>query len=352
MITPLVRSLMTELDQKVIEDIARIKRAVADATGHPLYGTNKYWEILCEQLTQMIHRFGFSNFKRTVNFNYGQWRVRRLSDPKIRRLVWYFVRHMKIPWPVFSVSIDEDKVSVLPFPMAYRIFMGLLWERALLGDKLACLEVCDEPSLGAPLPVTYKGKLISQDLAQSSIETNLIASQVDFTRVKRVMEIGAGYGRFASVVVRMFGEIEYSIFDIPPALAISQNYLASTIGFNQVVPFRKKSIDLADLNLPVRIGNFLPHQLELFPDGYFDLAINISSFDEMTPGQVHHFFHLIDRKCKGWLYVKGYDRSRTGGLGLEEFPYARSWKCVYSGPDAVVPSFVEKIYRLSQDPGP
>ena len=344
------------LDNEIIKQIEDVSLALSRHSKYSLYGPAAFWDSLGQKHKNLIRQYGFRRFKRTINFEYFQWPVVSLVDSKIGDLLLELLKHYQIPYGVLLVRIDSKNVIDVPNirPTAYAVFMGLLWQYALIKDRLRCLNVCDEPMLGEPLPVTYKGKLISQDLATSAIELNLIAKHIDLSRVSRVAEIGAGYGRLAYVAAVRFPQIQYCIFDIPPALVISQNYLASVLGENVVQMFQEDAaISGLDGASARRIRAFLPHQLERFPDGYFDLVINISSFDEMPREQVDNYFALIDQKCSGWLYLKGHAAApswcQVSGGGITQLPYRAGWKLVYHGDDPFSPSFVERIYFLHSD---
>ncbi|MEW6325091.1 MAG: putative sugar O-methyltransferase, partial [Nitrospirota bacterium] len=172
---------------------------------------------------------------------------------------------------------------------------------------------------------------------------------VDPSNIRSVAEIGAGYGRLAHMAVSRFPHWRYCIFDIPPAVVISQHYLAALLGEPAVRPVPAGEEAGADGDDAPRVRVFLPHQLEQFPDGYFDLVINISSFDEMSREQVENYFSLIDRKCSGWFYIKGHDVAppwcQTSAGGLTELPYKASWTLVHQRKDPFSPSFIERIYR-------
>ena len=152
--------------------------------------------------------------------------------------------------------------------------------------------------------------------------------------------------------MRTFENLHYCIFDIPPALAIGQNHLSAALGGQRVSMFDAGAEPEFE---PLRMDSghlscHLPYSLESVPDGYFDLVVNVSSFDEMLPEQVRGYFDLIERKCSGWLYLKGYP-VRTGEdpsrpWGLNQFPYRADWKLVHEGPDPVSPDFRERIYDL------
>lgn len=344
---------MDALTSKVIEQIDTLLVSLSQHPNPHLYGPAAFWKSLEEKHKNLLERYGFQMFKRTINFEYHQWGVHSLKDSKIKRLIWELLKHYQIPYGMLLTRLDAKKVVDIPqiYPKEYAVFMGLLWQYALIKDRLRCLDICEEPLLGEPIPVFYKGKLISQDLATSAIELNCIARHIDISTIRRIAEIGAGYGRLAHMTAIRFSQIQYCIFDIPPALVIAYNYLASTLGEDVVESFRE-GVVTSGLDHPSnrRIKVFLPHQLELFPDGYFDLVINISSFDEMAREQVDNYFSLLDRKCHGWLYLKGHAKAPpwcgVSGGGLTELPYRAAWKLIYADKDPFSPTFIERIYSL------
>ena len=351
---------MENLDLKLIEQIDEMTQCLSEQTKTDLYGASAFWETLGEKHKKIIKESGFNKFKQTINFEYFQYEVSSLRDRKILSLIVLLLKEVKIPYGMFWAEIDSlNALKNLPKirsdfsfkPKLYAVFMGLLWQYALVKDHLGCLSICDEPLVGEPIPVYYKGRLISQDLATSTIELNRVAQNVDMSKVKRVAEIGAGYGRFAYVTVSKYNDIEYCIFDIPPALAISQNYLSLVMGESNVQIFSKnKNYSNGDDQLSCRIKSFLPHQLESFPDGYFDLIVNISSFDEMNREQVENYFSLIDQKCNGFMYLKGHETKPTwcnvSGGGLAELPYKKGWKLEYTGKDPFIADFEDRIYSI------
>jgi putative sugar O-methyltransferase len=361
---------MDTLDQKVIEQIDALSGILSGLQDRALYGPARFWETISQKHTRLIAEYGFRAFKRTLNFEYHQWGVRSFNDEKTKRLFRGLLCRGKLPFDLFTLRVDTDEMLHIRWPdsidpgtgsvameqrarlrrriYAYTLYIGLLWQFARCEDKLNTLGLCQEPELGCPLPITRKGKLISQDLATSSLELNRIAQHVDMSEVRRIAEIGSGYGRLAYMVRKVFPHVEYCIFDIPPALAIAQNYLALTLGQDEVRMFEEQPAGVENGRPGVRA--FLPNQLNLFPDDHFDLMINISSLDEMSPAQVHNYLAVIEKKCNGWLYLKGYAQSRSPGLrlGLDEFPYRETWKIIHSGADPVVPPFVEKVIRLEK----
>ena len=68
---------------------------------------------------------------------------------------------------------------------------------------------------------------ISQDLGNSTLEFYAIAEALgrEDPGPNGVLELGAGYGRLAWLYLAAFPRLRYLIVDIPPALALSQEYL-------------------------------------------------------------------------------------------------------------------------------
>lgn len=322
-----------------------------------LFAPSLFWKKLCDQHCELVRRYGFASFKRTVNFNYGQWGVGSFRDQFLSHVLKQLLQSGRIPYvPFLSRMSNIENIhwpSKQPFsPSAYKFLVGMLWQLAWSRDDLGCLKACEESLVGGPIDIKFRRRLISQDLAQSSLELNSIMSVIGSNHIKAVGEIGGGCGRFSYLFMSMYPDAHYSIFDIPPALAISQNHLAMSLGPDRVSPCDKglpkefeKSKDYSGT-----VSCYLPHALVSIPDRYFDLFINVSSFDEMLPEQIECYFDLIERKCSGWLYVKGF--SSVSGInpakpgGLANFPYRPHWQLVYEAQDAIMPLFSERIYDL------
>lgn len=338
---------------------------LSDKCAQALGDDPQLWRGLGLKHRSLIERFGFENFKRTINFEYGQWGITSLRSPFVAKQLINLLQAGILPyggllarynrsaaegirWPdqldaEQGTSISDAKTGRLPLA-SYALYCGLLWQYAVSQDKVGVLKTVDESLVGNPLPITYNRRLISQDLAIASLEINRIAEYCRPQEARRVLEIGGGYGRIAYPFCITFPAERYFMADISPASAISQRYLSTVLPGQTgefVDGFRVE-------NTTKRINFVLPHQLSSVPDGYFDLVINTSSFDEMPIETVANYFNEIDRTCKGYLYLNGHRVLNTGGTrsGLEHFPYREKWKLVFSGAHPVAPTFVERCYDL------
>ena len=118
----------------------------------------------------------------------------------------------------------------------YTFFVGVLWDIAARGDDHGLTARLAEPTIGNPLRLRSGGRLISQDLANSIIEFTFAARSGAVAASARIAELGAGYGRLAYVFAQA-RELTYCVFDIPPALAVSQWYLTATLGEARILPY-------------------------------------------------------------------------------------------------------------------
>ena len=345
-------------DAALIEQIERMQQVLA-ANG---YGDLGMWNELCRKHVHLLRTRGFANFKRTINFEYHQWSVRSFVDFKLLKIAATLLWRGQLPRTALSSRLDHDDASDVQWTKAdatrsrlaaYRLYVSLLWDLVATEDHLKLLEKFAEPELGRPLSIRSNGTLISQDLALSALEVNDIARRCDLSSLRRVAEIGAGYGRVAWLFMRSAPQVAYHIFDIPPALAVSQNYLAACLGSDHVVPCPE--LDGAGVSGDVfakeRAGSasfHLPLNLDRVPERSFDLVINISSFDEMPDDEVNKYFAWIDRTLAGHLYLKGYKYNPASGRSYRSFPYGKSWKRIWSRTDPTNPVFVEQMFVVNK----
>ena len=139
-------------------------------------------------------------------------------------------------------TVDRGQAYALsPFAARrYTFFVGELWDIAVRSDTHGLTSRLAEPTIGNPVPLRSGGRLISQDLANSIIEFAFAARSGAVSDGARVAELGAGYGRLAYVYAHAH-DLAYCVFDIPPALAVSQWYLTRTLGEDRIVPYSRES---------------------------------------------------------------------------------------------------------------
>ena len=211
-----------------------------------------------------------------------------------------------------------------------------------------------EPEEGNPILVSSGGQNASQDLANSLIEYYSMSEGVSFHQIKRVLEIGGGYGRNAYVILKNNPDIQVTLVDIPPALYIAQRYLSSVFKDRRVFKMRDFSSyeEVRSELESASIVFLMPHQLSLMPQGRFDLSMNVSSFGEMGLNQIKQYFEELERITSKYFYMKQWRLSKNvfdeTELCENDYPYPGSWRKLYSRPCAIQTDFFEAMYKVGK----
>jgi hypothetical protein len=154
-----------------------------------------------------------------------QWGFgRSLLDPQLR----FLIRHTspssrKSAWqqPVTSAAAWAGVPWSNGKRRLYTLATRLLWRFASDESDQGVLAL-PEPEIGGPLPVYLDGRLISQDLGNTSLELAAMMPALEGPRSS--LEVGAGYGRNAYALLSLYPKASYTIVDIEPALSISRWY--------------------------------------------------------------------------------------------------------------------------------
>jgi len=338
------------------------------AAGDPVFLPSKFWEAFNSTNLKQLESEGIENLKQTVALNYFTWLVGRQNEQ-----FSYLLKDSPLAWPSILYRLWRRRLTA---GLAYRltppdvssrltrdqqvelaVLTKMLWGVAQRTDMLGLLNTIEEPKAGNPFKIFHRGKLISQDLANSVIEFYSIRECFNSPLDARVeiCELGAGYGRNAYVFLKAFPNCKYVVVDIPPALYVSQHYLSSVFPERRIFPFRCfESFDEVEDELEqAEIAFLLPHQAKLLPPKSFDLFVNISSLHEMRPEQIAAYFDLIDHLTRSYFYSKQWFVSENpiDGVSIkhDDYPVPAHWRELYLRPARVQTAFFEAMYAVSQD---
>ena len=327
-----------------------------------------FWTAMGEVNERVLDWSGEANFKRTLNQNYFNFIPIAPDDPRmarLRRLVPDFTQNTLDRYAIEDP--DRDPSSWMSFYPNYYIFkdpdgarkrelyreyLALMYEYALERDRSGLLATLDEPTLGNPIGVHRNGRLISQDLVNSVRERNSIigAMEANTDAHFTLAELGAGYGRLGYVLLKTT-KCRYFVFDIPPALYVSQWYLTTLFPKRRAFRFRRFGAfeEIESELSQADIAFFTPNQLTKIPAGYFDLFANISSIHEMRRDQIKHYMDLMGRTTKSALYLKQQkdyvNPVDNLVIGRNDYPLPSGWAPSADRFDLINPGFFERIYR-------
>jgi putative sugar O-methyltransferase len=332
---------------------------------------SEFWKNLSQINEQVLDWGGEANFKRTLNQNYFNFIPTAPNDARMVRM-GRLMRHLPrstldlydiedpdgdpASWiscyPDYYIFKEPDRAKKREL---YRGYLGLIYEYALQRDRSGLLAKLDEPTLGNPIRVYRKGRLISQDIVNSLRERNSILAAIGADGSTRftLAEFGAGYGRLGYLLLETT-TCRYFVFDIPPALYLSQWYLTTLFPGRRVFRFRRfeRFEEVKDELSRTDIAFFTPNQLTKFPSGYFDVSVAISSMHEMRHDQIRHYMALLGRTTRYALYLKqqkGYVNPVDNlVIGKDDYPIPFGWAPTNERFDLINPGFFERVYQRCQ----
>jgi putative sugar O-methyltransferase len=320
---------------------------------------SRMWERLASRNLEQLKTAGIGEFKRTLNSNYFQWLPTSRDDPQFRAVVrlWRVRPH---PLVVSARFVDDPSVdSEIGNPFTsrraratYRWFVAMFWDLVRRRLPRHVTDALYEPDFGRPLAVTYRGKRLSQDVANSAFEYAAIREAVGEPQ-GTVVELGGGYGRLAWVFLRTSTRLRYVLVDIPPALAVAEEYLTTVLPERRAFRFRRFSSygEVCDELESSEIAFLTPNQLDLVPPLGAELFVNISSLHEMRRDQIEHYYRQIERHAAGGcFYTKQWRRWHNPDDDItvdhDDYPVRTSWRVLFDRQHPIQTEFFEALYEL------
>lgn len=352
-----------EQNRAMRETISLMNRELE--SNNPIYIPSEFWDTFGKFHIQLLEQYGIENFKRTVSHNYQNWYMVSKDDPQVRQLYKTWLTHFASePW--FNTIEVPDHVGLHTsltfddptYPLAdaekreiYRVAVGLLWEFVNNTDNFNVLTQLSESEIGNPLRIWRKGHLISSDIAHSVRERNMLLENISCNGNEGhiVAELGAGHGRLAEVFGRTTN-YRYYIFDITPALYVSQWYTKETFPDEKIFEFRQfeKFDEIRDELQECRFAFFTANQIEKIPDDHIQLFINMNSLTEMRVDQIKNFLGQIDRLTttaflsRQWL--KWENPLDKHSVAKDTFSMNGRWKLGLDKIDDIYPDFFNQIW--------
>jgi len=320
-----------------------------------------FWHSLNDRNTRQLDDEGFAHFKRTINQNYFSWTPHRPLDDQVRNMFKKWVRHPR-PAVVTARLGDVSTVEAGPGrvnPFAKKSgryihawYVAMLWEYVRRSDSRGLLDRLEEPELGDPIAATYRGRRISEDLCNSVYELHSATEALpDGPGEGGVLELGGGYGRVAWAFLETFPRARYILCDIPPALAIAQQYLTTLFPDRRAFRFRHfdDAAEVAEELAAAQIAFLTPNQLALLDPLDVSLFVNISSLHEMRPAQIAHYMGLADRHTAGYFYTKQWRTWHNPEddivVSRADYPIPAGWRQIYECRHPIQRTFFHGLYR-------
>jgi len=346
--------------------LATINSMNHEIESHPIYVPGEFWNTVGKFHVQILELYGIENFKRTVSHHYQNWTMCSQDDPQVRQLFKTWPTHFASePW--FNIIEIPDHIGLCPdndintpsYPLAdaekreiYRVAVGLLWEFVKNTDSFNVLEQLTESEIGNPIRIWRKGRLISSDLAHSVRERNMLLEALSLNGNEGLIvgELGAGHGRLAEIFGRTTN-FRHFIFDITPALFVSQWYIKALFPNEKIFEFRHFD-DFAEIRDELhecRFAFFTSNQIDKLPNDYFHIFINMNSLAEMRLDQIQNFLNHIDRVTSGAFLSRQQQHSfnpmECVPLSKADFSMPDRWRLIVDKEDDIYPLFFNQIWK-------
>jgi putative sugar O-methyltransferase len=313
--------------------------------------SSHYWNFLNRKNIEQIVQFGLDNFRQTVAQNYFTWLVNSshgyaknlFSTNKVRlKNAPKSELYKKHAFFTYRESFQHNQITALLYSYINESGGG------------AYLSQLEEPFFGNPPSITLDGKAISQDLLNGLLEYMAISNQCDMSKVSTILELGAGSGRTAYCFLKLLPKAKYIIVDIPPALFISQSYLAHAFPEKKVFtfcPFEtfeeiSEKFNAADLIF------ITPDQLKILHNRSIDLFLAIDCLHEMRREEIIFYFEEAAR-LTSFFYFKCWTDTIVPFDNIHylftEYPVPANWKKCFQEPCFVPSDFSHALYKIPLD---
>ena len=166
---------------------------------------------------------------------------------------------------------------------------------------------------------------------------------------KIVGELGAGHGRLAEIFGKT-SNYKHFIFDITPALYVSQWYIKKIFPNEKIFEFRpfNNFEDIQEELENARFAFFTSNQIEKIPNDFLDIFINLKSLAEMPKQVVNNFLDQIGRSTREAFFSSQQITSKNPvekeAYTKESFAMSDKWKLALDEVDDVYPIYFNQIW--------
>ena len=309
--------------------------------------TSKYWLHLLRLNLEELHISGLDNYGKKIARHYFTWTD--FDDKKIKNLDCDVSNH-KEKLEILKVHPGFSRAESYKHNLLIQILLNYLLSKHL-GDEIKQLEPGGYLFGGHPFLESNYGNLTLDKLS----------SVLEYERYKHkvsncVLEVGAGSGRSAELILRLNPKVKYVIADIPPASFISYSRIKNSFPDRivKIISSKEELNQLLSSGAHWDVLMVLPTTLEHFPDKYFDLMLAIDCLHEMSDFMRRYFAEIAEDKSNNY-YFKIWNETQIpldnvvlSSSKLFQFGVKENWKFQFSQ-EAIFPGdFSEFMFEFGK----
>ena len=286
-----------------------------------IYSAGQYWKSHAEDMKKFVNDFGISSFRHSNEkcikaFATGNdFLPTKSSNPTFWKL---HATLIKTPVVAKVIRKYDQQIHAGWKSARSQAYYKLRAMHALIAQISPSLLDLQDPCIGSPLTYEIEGVVFSEAYMEKLLDVARLEQNVDFRKIKTIIEVGGSYGLLASIILTRYPDIRYIYIDIAPVAAFGEYYLKKA--FPGQVNGYLFTREHRDINVKVnkrRISILCSHQLK-FCKGTFDLLINTASFQEMDVNQVKMYCEFAKEHCNS-VYLNNTQKAKLTGLTEDHY---------------------------------
>lgn len=165
------------------------------------------------------------------------------------------------------------------------------------------IESFDSSDIGNPENIfSDSGKSYSLLSLRFYIEYSYCCQYINFDSIKTITELGSGAGGQIEVLKKLYPNICFYLFDIPPQLYVCEEYLKALFP-NDVISYNETRKLKTVPYQPGKIFIFGSWMLSQLKDLSYDLFWNSNSFQEMEPDIVLNYLSFVNKQTSKYVFL-------------------------------------------------
>ena len=315
---------------------------------------SNYWHIINIKNYKQLMKTGIDSYSVNIALSYFTFVY---FDDKLIENTFKNVENVKIN---YELNLFK-KHQLLNYDQSYKynLLLILLYENLKKLEEYKLLKLLNnETFCGFNDPfLKIEDIKITQDKINSLLEYHSIKNIPCFSKANNtILEMGAGSGRIAEVILNFNEKFKYVICDIPLAIFISYSRL------KKAFPKKKISLcfdikDKADMMNELLNNDILfifPHQIHFFEKKTFNIFIALGCLCEMDKKTIKRYMNYADIYSK-YLYFTVWDntkvpfsiiKNKLSAYSNSDYSINKNWKKIFIRNSIYPSNFVQLCYEV------
>ena len=308
---------------------------------------SSYWNSLAKEHIKLLKEKGINNFKQTIEKHH-YWGEGTVISELLKPI---YDDEILISYDPKELSKKHDFCE-LQESKEYNKSNLILLNYLIKNNYQKYLDKLSEDKFGNPIVFNYKNKQYSFALLNSILEIATLEKNINLDQFNSILEIGAGSGRTCSSLLKMRGNLNYTIVDIPPALFLCQSNLINTFENKKIFKYRnfKNFKDIKKEFISSDIRFLSPEQLTLIPNKFFDLSVAIDCLHEINKVQVEWYFSEFNRLSKNLFFKCQNNQWATfekNKYSIDNYPVKNNWLKIIHEKCYIPNGYFNAIYKIN-----